>query len=246
DVGESVVSPEKYFRNNAGGTINLLSAMRKAEITKLIFSSSAAVYGEPANSVVYETTPTDPINPYGQSKRISELAIENASTAWELEAVSLRYFNVAGATTSSLADTTTSNLMPAIISRLAQSDKIPIFGNDYNTPDRTCIRDYIHIHDLVEAHLVALQNLSLGVKPGMEVYNVGTGLGSSVLEIVHAFQGIPGIELEYEYVPRRPGDPGALIANVDKIANQLSWQASFNARQIVQSVIDNPPLQNET
>lgn len=241
-VGESVASPEKYFRNNIGGTINLLSAMREAKVTKLIFSSSAAVYGEPDEAIVYENTPTHPINPYGQSKLISELALENASTAWGLDAVSLRYFNVAGTMNSLLADTTTSNLMPAIRERLTQGNKLQIFGGDYETPDGTCIRDYIHILDLVDAHLVSLRNLSSSDKPGLETFNVGTGFGSSVLEIVNAFQYLSGIDLEYEYIPRRPGDPAALTANVDKIAKQLSWQAKYNTSDIVQSVVNHPPL----
>lgn len=243
-VGESVTSPEKYFRNNIGGTINLLSAMREAHVTKLIFSSSAAVYGEPDSSVVYETTPCRPINPYGQSKLISELSLENAAAAWGLQAVSLRYFNVAGALNSLLADTTTSNLMPAIRNRLTEGNKLQIYGSNYDTPDGTCIRDYIHILDLVDAHLVALRDLSSKDEPLLETFNVGTGFGSSVLEIVTAFQSLPGIDLEYEYAARRPGDPGALTANVDKIAKQLSWHAKFSTGDIVQSVVDHPPLGN--
>lgn len=243
-VGESVTSPEKYFRNNIGGTINLLSAMREAHVTKLIFSSSAAVYGEPDSPVVYETTPCRPINPYGQSKRISELSLENAAAAWGLQAVSLRYFNVAGALNSLLADTTTSNLMPAIRSRMTEGNKLQVYGSNYDTPDGTCIRDYIHILDLVDAHLVALRNLNSKHEPMLEAFNVGTGFGSSVLEIVTAFQSLPGIDLEYEYAARRPGDPGALTANVDKIAKQLSWHADFNTGDIVQSVVDHPPLGN--
>lgn len=241
-VGESVTNPEKYFRNNIGGTINLLSAMRVAEVKKLIFSSSAAVYGEPDTPVVFETTPCSPINPYGQSKHISELALENAATAWGLQAVSLRYFNVAGAMNSALADTTTSNLMPAIRKRITQGGTLQIFGSDYDTLDGTCVRDYIHILDLVEAHLVALHHLGCQNKSSFEAFNVGTGSGSSVFDIVKAFRGLPDVDLEYEYVPRRPGDPGALTANVDKIDRQLSWKAHYNTQNIVESVVDNPPL----
>ena len=243
-VGESVTNPEKYFRNNIGGTINMLRAMREANVTKLLFSSSAAVYGEPDSPVVYETTPCRPINPYGQSKRINELALENAATAWGLEAVSLRYFNVAGALNSWLADTTTSNLMPAIRNRMTEGNKLQVYGADYNTPDGTCIRDYIHILDLVDAHLVALHNLSSKDEPAFEAFNVGTGFGSSVLEIISAFQRHPGVDLEFEYTARRPGDPGALTANVDKIATHLSWHAKFSTEDIVESVVDHPPLGN--
>lgn len=241
-VAESVANPEEYFRNNIGGTINLLSAMRQVKVTKLIFSSSAAVYGEPDRQVVYEDTPTDPINPYGQSKRISELALKNAATGWGLDAVSLRYFNVAGAMNSLLADTTTSNLMPAIRNRITQGNKIQIYGDDYATPDGTCIRDYVHIVDLVDAHLVALKNLTSHNIRGFEAFNVGTGHGSSVLEIVKTFQQLPGVDLQYEYTHRRPGDPSALTANVDRIADRLTWKAQYTTDDIVQSVVDHPPI----
>jgi|SRR5699024_131411 len=243
-VGESVVNPERYFHDNIGGTINLLSAMRQANVTNLIFSSSAAVYGEPDSAVVYETTPCNPINPYGQSKWVSELALENAASAWGLTAIALRYFNVAGALNSSLADTTTSNLMPAIRNRITQRKTLQIFGNDYDTPDGTCIRDYIHILDLVDAHLVALRSLEPATNPGLNTYNVGTGFGSSVREIVSSFHDLPGVNLDYEYTERRTGDPEALTANVEKIATQLSWRAKYNASDIVESVVDNPPLQD--
>lgn len=242
-VSESVTYPEDYFRTNIGGTINLLSVMRKTDVNKLIFSSSAAVYGEPSSPVVYETTPCKPINPYGQSKHISELALENAAVAWGLNAISLRYFNVAGARNSLLADTTTSNLMPAIRDRISRGDTLQIFGDDYDTRDGTCVRDYIHVLDLVDSHLVALQNINPVHGPGLEIYNVGTGTGSSVLEIVNHFKKVPGVHLEYEYSDRRPGDPGSLTANVDKIARMLSWQAKFSTREIVRSVVDNPPLE---
>lgn len=241
-VSDSVTNPEEYFRSNIGGTINLLTAMREVGVKKIVFSSSAAVYGEPDNQVVYENTPCRPINPYGQSKLVSEIALDNASHAWGLEAISLRYFNVAGALNSCLADTTTTNLMPAIRDRLTQGEKVSIFGEDYETADGTCVRDYIHILDLVDAHLVALHNSSSRLDTGLQTFNVGTGRGSSVLEIVNSFRSIPGVELEYEYAPRRPGDPAALTANTDKISTQLSWGAKFSTRDIVQSVIDHPPL----
>src|SRR5699024_3957988 len=243
-VGESVVNPERYFHDNIGGTINLLSAMRQANITNHTLSSSAAVYGEPDSAVVYETTPCNPINPYGQSKWVSELALENAASAWGLAAISLRYFNVAGALNSSLADTTTSNLMPAIRNRMTNGDTLQIFGADYDTRDGTCIRDYIHVLDLVDAHLVALRSLESVGSPGLETFNVGTGIGSSVLEIVNNFQEIPGVDLEFEYTERREGDPGALTANVEKITTRLSWQAESGTRDIVRSVVEHAPVDN--
>ena len=241
-VSDSVAHPEEYFCSNIGATTNLLIAMREAQVKKMIFSSSAAVYGEPDEQVVYEDTACNPINPYGQSKFVSELALGNASHAWGLEAVSLRYFNVAGALNSVLADTTTTNLMPAIRDRLTRGKKVAIFGNDYETPDGTCVRDYIHVLDLVDAHLVALRNSSERQNPGLEIFNVGTGHGSSVLEIINAFREVPDVFIDYEYAPRRPGDPAALTANVNKIATQLSWEARFSTRDIVRSVVDHPPL----
>lgn len=243
-VSDSVVYPEEYFHQNIGATINVLTAMRAAGVKNMIFSSSAAVYGEPDAPVVYENTPPQPINPYGQSKYVSELALENASRAWGLHAVSLRYFNVAGARNSMLADTTTTNLMPAIRDRITRGERLSIFGNDYATPDGTCVRDYIHILDLVDAHLVALRRLSSGDGPGLRTYNVGTGSGSSVLEIVEAFRRLPDINLDYGYEGRRPGDPGALAANVDKIGAELSWRARFGIADIVKSVVDHPPLRD--
>lgn len=241
-VSDSVDYPEEYFRQNIGGTTNVLAAMRAAGVKTMIFSSSAAVYGEPDTPVVYESTPLHPINPYGQSKFVSELALENASRAWGLRAVSLRYFNVAGARNSALADTTTTNLMPAIRDRITRGEKLSIFGNDYATPDGTCVRDYIHILDLVDAHLVALRNLGPGGGPGLRTFNVGTGSGSSVLEIVEAFRRLPDVDLAYGYEGRRPGDPGALAANVDKIGVELSWRAVYGIGDIVTSVVEHPPL----
>src|SRR5699024_133987 len=241
-VAESVVNPEKYFHTNIGATVNLLSAMRQANVTKIVLSSSAAVYGEPCVHIVYEDTPCYPIDPYGQSKLVSEMALENASNAWGLEAIALRYFNVAGALNPSLADTTSTNLMPAILDRITHNQVLQIFGNDYCTSDGTCIRDYIHILDLVDAHLAALNNLRASREPRLTTFNVGTGFGSSVLEIVKAFQSLPDVDVKYKYAPRRPGDPASLTANVDKITEQLSWQAKYTTRDIVESVIDNPPL----
>jgi len=241
-VGDSVNYPEEYFRNNIGGTLNLLSAMRHAGVFRLIFSSSAAVYGEPDDPVVYENTPCRPINPYGQSKLISEQALSNAAKAWGLRAVALRYFNVAGAINSVLADTTTTNLMPAIREQLTQGGALSIFGNDYDTEDGTCVRDYVHIVDLVEAHLAALNSLYTYEGSGLDIYNVGTGRGTSVLEIVQAFQSLPGVNLNYIFEDRREGDPGALTADVKKIATELRWSARYTTHDIVESVIANPPL----
>src|SRR5699024_4595415 len=186
----------------------------EADVPYIVFSSSAAVYGEPVEQIVFEDTTCTPINPYGESKLISEIALNNASHAWGLQAMSLRYFNVAGAVNPVLADTTVTNLMPAIRDVLSYGKLLSIFGDDYPTFDGTCIRDYIHVLDLVEAHLAALRGLGAKRQSGLETFNVGTGQGSSVLEIVQAFQKLPGVELKYEYTARRKGDPAALTANV--------------------------------
>lgn len=244
-VGESVDQPELYFRSNVGATINVLSAMRSSGVSALIFSSSAAVYGEPSTAVVYEDTPCLPINPYGQSKRISELALANAVTAWGLKAVSLRYFNVAGARDSQLADTTTTNLMPAVREVITRGTRLAVFGNDYPTPDGTCVRDYVHVLDLVDAHLTALERIGRDADPGLHTYNVGTGQGSSVLEIVHEFRQQPGVQLDYDLRDRRAGDPASLTANVDRIRDELGWTAQYGRDSIVASVVEHPPATDQ-
>ncbi|MCT2006671.1 UDP-glucose 4-epimerase GalE [Micrococcus lylae] len=240
-VGDSVVQPEEYFRANIGSTVNLLTAMRAADVDSMVFSSSAAVYGEPEATVVYEDTPTAPINPYGQSKLVSELALENAARAWGLRAVALRYFNVAGAESAQLADTTTTNLMPAIRDVITRGDRLSVFGADYDTVDGTCVRDYVHVVDLAEAHLAALPAVTRDAPARTLAYNVGTGQGSSVLEIVEAFRSYPGITLDYDLCPRRPGDPGALTADVSRIAEDLGWTSRHSREDIVASVVDFAP-----
>ncbi|WFP17756.1 UDP-glucose 4-epimerase GalE [Citricoccus muralis] len=240
-VGDSVQQPEYYYRNNVMGTLNLLTAMRFSGTPRFLFSSSAAVYGEPDESVVFEDTPCNPINPYGETKRISELAIANATRAWGLNAVALRYFNVAGAKNALLADTTTTNLMPAIRDRLSNNSSLAVFGDDYETPDGTCVRDYVHVLDLVDAHLVSLEAMERASEGRFDVYNVGTGRGSSVLEVITCFREKAAVDLEYQIVERRAGDPGALTADVHKIYSELSWRARLDLGDIVQSVVEYPP-----
>ena len=240
-VADSVAQPEDYFRSNVGATVNVLAAMRAAGAASMIFSSSAAVYGEPDSSIVFEDTPTVPINPYGQSKLVSELALANASRAWGLRAVALRYFNVAGAEDAILADTTTTNLMPAMRDVITRGQRLSVFGDDYPTVDGTCVRDYVHVVDLAEAHLAALPAVQGSTDPATRIYNVGTGSGSSVLEVVDAFRRRPGVDLDYDIQPRRPGDPGALTANVSLIEKELGWVARYTRDDIVTSVIDFPP-----
>ena len=215
-VEESVNSPSKYYLNNLNGLYNLLQAMRSCSIDKLVFSSSAAVYGIPESGIATEDSECNPINPYGKTKLIGEWMIRAACNEWGLNATCLRYFNVFGHGWEDLRDTSGNNLMPIIQNHLDNNTSLPIFGNDYETKDGTCIRDYVNVMDLVEAHILSLNNLS-----GFKVFNVGTGHGLTVLEIVSKFK-----ELKYHFEPRRPGDISSLVANVDKIRSDLNWIAT--------------------
>lgn len=230
-VGESFNKPEFYFHSNVGGLANLLTAMRNAGVCKLVFSSSAAVYGMPEVEAVDETSPTEPINPYGQTKLIGEWMISNASS-WGLSAISLRYFNVAGSGWHDLADKQALNLIPIIFDRIQTGQSVEVFGDDYPTEDGSCIRDYIHVLDLARAHVSAIAEIGL---PEHRVFNVGTGNGSSVFEVIAEIKKISGLDFEVQISPRRPGDPPRLIAAPDKILNELDWKPTFNLSEIVSS-----------
>jgi UDP-glucose 4-epimerase len=214
-VNESVSNPGKYYLNNLGGLYNLLQAMRLCSIDKLIFSSSAAVYGAIESGIATEESKCSPINPYGETKLIGEWMVRSACNEWGLNATCLRYFNVFGHGWEDLKDTSNNNLMPIIQSHLDNETSLSIFGNDYETRDGTCLRDYVHVMDLVEAHIASLDNLS-----EFNIFNVGTGHGVTVLEIASKFK-----KLKHHVEPRRAGDPASLVANVDKIRNELGWQA---------------------
>jgi UDP-glucose 4-epimerase len=196
-VGESVEKPEEYFSKNLGGQANLLIAMRNTGVKKLVFSSSAASYGIPDVDLVAENQTPSPINPYGQTKLIGEWMALNAQTAWGLSHVSLRYFNVAGAGWPDLADTQKLNLIPIVFAALKAGVKPKVFGTDYPTPDGSCVRDYVHVMDLAQAHVAALDYLDSGSTP-YSVFNVGTGIGSSVLEVMKQIQETTGIEFDFE------------------------------------------------
>lgn len=230
-VGESVEKPEFYFQSNIGGLANLLTAMRSADVKKLIFSSSAAVYGMPDVDKVSEQDKTEPINPYGQSKLIGEWMIQNASV-WGLSAVSLRYFNVAGAGWPDLADKQALNLIPIILDKIKSDKPVEIFGDDYPTDDGSCIRDYIHVMDLARAHVDAIEHLS---EPGNQVYNVGTGEGSSVFEVVNEIKKASGLDFEVKVSAKRAGDPPKLVASSSKINKEFGWQAEYGLSEIVSS-----------
>ena len=234
-VGESVARPAWYYQQNVGGLANMLLAMENAGVDQMIFSSSAAVYGMPEASVVPEDVDCRPINPYGETKLIGEWMMADAEKAWDLRWAGLRYFNVAGSGWDDLGDMATLNLIPMVLERLAKGDTPKIFGTDYPTPDGTCIRDYIHVHDLARAHIAALDYLASGEEMEQHVFNVGTGEGASVREVVSKVIASTGLDLEPEEMPRRAGDPPQLIGDATRIGKILGWKANFNLDDIVSS-----------
>ena len=232
-VGESVAKPAWYFAENVGGLANVLLAMERARVGRIIFSSSAAVYGD-ARGLVAETATKAPTSPYGETKLVGEWLIDAAARAQQLDAISLRYFNVAGAGWPELRDQMALNLVPMVFERLHAQESPRIFGDDYDTPDGTCIRDYVHVMDLAEAHIVALD--ALNSKGGRHrVFNVGTGEGTSVREMIDVILRVSGAPFTAEVVARRPGDPAKVTADVALIAQQLGWQSSRNIVDIVES-----------
>ncbi|WP_377269721.1 UDP-glucose 4-epimerase GalE [Peterkaempfera sp. SMS 1(5)a] len=224
-VGESVADPEKYWRNNVAGSLELLSAMRKAGVGRLVFSSTAATYGEPEQVPIEETARTSPTNPYGATKLAVDHMIAGECAAHGLAAVSLRYFNVAGAYGRyGERHDPESHLIPLVL-QVAQGRRphISVYGDDYPTPDGTCIRDYIHVADLAEAHLLAVD----AARPGEHlVCNLGNGNGFSVKEVVEAVRRVTGKEIPAVTAERRPGDPAVLVASAERARNILGWRPS--------------------
>jgi UDP-glucose 4-epimerase len=221
-VGESVAEPVRYFRTNVGGTMNLLDAMRAAGVPRLVFSSTAACYGEPEEVPILETAPALPTNPYGASKLAVDTAIGFEAAASGLAAVSLRYFNVAGASGDfgELHDPET-HLIPLVLRAAAGlRESVQIYGTDYPTPDGTAIRDYIHVEDLARAHLLALDAASEG---GHRIYNLGNGKGFSVREVVEVARAVTGRPIPAVEVGRRAGDPAVLVASSERIKAELGW-----------------------
>ena len=234
-VGESVKRPAWYYAQNIGGMANVLAAMEDAGVDQMIFSSSAAVYGMPPIEVVPEDIDCHPINPYGETKLIGEWMMADAETAWGLRWAGLRYFNVAGAGWDDLGDMATLNLIPMVLDRLAKGETPKIFGTDYPTPDGTCVRDYIHVKDLAVAHIAALDYLAGGQEMAEHVFNVGTGQGASVREVVSKVIASTGLDLEPEELARRAGDPPQLIGNATRIGEVLGWKAEHDLDDIVAS-----------
>jgi UDP-glucose 4-epimerase len=233
-VGASVEYPEEYFNKNLGGQANLLLAMRSAGVKKLVFSSSAAAYGMPNVDLVSEYETESPINPYGQTKLIGEWMAANAETSWGLRHVNLRYFNVAGAGWDDLADTQVLNLIPIYFEAVLKETKPQVYGADYNTPDGSCIRDYVHVLDLAQAHIQAIDYLEKDNRE-FNTFNVGTGTGSSVFEVIHQIQKTSGIDFDYEVVARRAGDPARLVADASRIERAMGWKANNTLVEIIES-----------
>ena len=221
-VGESVSDPVRYFKTNVGGSLNLLDAMRAGGCRRLVFSSTAAVYGEPETIPILESAPTRPTSPYGASKIAVDMAIGYEAAASGLGAVSLRYFNVAGASgrQGELHDPET-HLIPSVLKvALGEADAVCIFGTDYPTADGTAMRDYIHVDDLARAHLLALEPT---VEPGHHIFNLGNGTGFSVREVLDTARMVTGCQIPSVESPRRAGDPPVLVASSQRIRSELGW-----------------------
>jgi UDP-glucose 4-epimerase len=235
-VGESVVDPLKYYENNVAATLTLLKVMMKFKVKNFIFSSTAATYGIPEVDLIDETSITAPINPYGHSKLMVEKILADFSKAYGLNYVVLRYFNAAGAHKSAIIGEShdpETHLIPIVLQQLlGQREKVAVFGTDYDTPDGTCIRDYIHVTDLAEAHILALEAL-LTEKKSAEVYNLGNGLGYSVKEVIETCENVTGVKANVEMADRRAGDPARLVASSQKIFTELGWKAERSLEQII-------------
>jgi len=227
-VGESMENPEKYYTNNVVASLRLLGAMRKTGVRRIVFSSSAATYGNPVKTPIPEDHPTQPINAYGQTKLDFEHALRYYAGAYGLGYAALRYFNAAGAAPDARLGEDhrpETHLVPIVLQvALGQRDVVPIFGTDYPTPDGTCIRDYIHVYDLAQAHILALE----AIEPGRGLtFNLGNGAGYSVREVIEAARRATGHRLPTKETPRRPGDPPALVASSEKIIRELGWKPQF-------------------
>ncbi len=236
-VGESMQDPAKYYFNNVAGTLSLLNAMRSAGVDCLVFSSTAAVYGEPERVPITENMPLQPTNVYGWTKRMIEKMLEDYSRAYELRYVALRYFNAAGASLlGNIGEDhrPESHLIPLILqAALGKRESVSIFGTDYPTADGTCIRDYIHVKDLASAHVLAMQHLQGGGES--KFYNLGTENGFSVREIIQVVQQVTGRKFTVIEAARRAGDPAKLIASSEKIKKELHWQPQYSDIQRIVS-----------
>jgi UDP-glucose 4-epimerase len=229
EAGESMKVPEVYFRNNTAATLTLVESMLATGHDRLVFSSTAACYGEPESTPILEDAKLDPTNPYGESKLLVEKMLRWVNEAHGFRYASLRYFNVAGAMEGyGEAHEPESHLIPLILDvALGRRANIKVFGEDYPTKDGSCVRDYIHVVDLAEAHLLALEALKDKSRSSRLVYNIGNGQGFTVLEVIDAVRRVTGRPIAVERCPRRPGDPAVLVASSEKIKAELGWQPKF-------------------
>lgn len=240
-VGESMEAPLKYYNNNISGLIHLAEALAERGIKNLVFSSSCTVYGEAKKSPVDENTPLkEAASPYGNTKLLGEAILKSLSQRGILRAVALRYFNPIGAHHSAkigeLPRGVPQNLVPFVTqTAIGKRSQLKVFGSDYPTPDGTAIRDYIHVMDLAAAHVKALEYLKSQEKVDFDTFNIGTGKGTSVLELIRTFEDINKLELPYTYAPRRPGDITAIYANADKAKEKLNWQAQLDLKEALRS-----------
>lgn len=233
-VDESVERPLWYVEQNVGGVAHVLTAMELAGVEKIVFSSSAAVYGCPADDLVHEDDVLAPMNPYGRSKLAGEWLVRSAARAWGLRAVSLRYFNVAGAGAPELGDDVVANLVSRALDRLSCGLRPQVYGTGYPTPDGSCVRDFVHVVDLAEAHVVALDRLDRG-GPMSDAFNIGLGRGASVLEVLARLGAVSGLDTTPELLGPRAGDPARVVAAVDRARAELRWVAHTDLSDILQS-----------
>jgi UDP-glucose 4-epimerase len=232
-VGESVADPLKYYRENITGLTTLLEACQAAGVDRFVFSSSAATYGLPDVDLVTEDTPGVPLSPYGETKLVGEWIMRDCAAAFGLRYMALRYFNVAGAASTELADPGIFNLIPMVFRELEAGSRPKVFGNDYPTPDGTCVRDYVHVADIAAAHLVAARALEDGADGA--TYNIGRGEGSSVLEVLDVVGRVTGRDVTPDFVARRPGDPARIVAAVDRIRAGLGFTANRDLENMVET-----------
>lgn len=235
-MGESYKNPGKYYLNNVGGFINLLESMVKNRVLKLVLSSTAGVYGNPTRLPIKEEDPKNPLNPYGETKYILERMLEDYDAAFGMKSISLRYFNAAGAALNGdigEAHPDESHLIPNVIKAAMEGKEFTLFGDDYETKDGTCVRDYIHVLDLSENHSLAMQKLLDGGESA--VYNVGMGQGHSNKEVIDTIKSIMGVDVQVKVSPRRPGDANELVADIGKIEKELGWKPKYNLEEIIKS-----------
>ncbi len=236
-VGESEQNPLKYFQNNVVQSLNLFQAMEETQVRKIVFSSSCATYGNPRYSPIDEEHPQEPVNVYGRTKLIVEQALQALASRLGWSCVMLRYFNAAGADDSGLIgeshDPETHLIPLALQTALGKRECLEVYGNDYDTTDGTCVRDYIHVSDLAQAHCEALNLLEAGA--GTQAINLGTTSGASVLEIIEMCRQVTGKDIPYRLMPRRAGDPPALVAQAGKAGRVLNWKPGYDLRRIIET-----------